>query len=97
MKRRSFLQSIGAAVAALFVPAAAAKQTAPAAPGYLTDPDVWCLMDKPGGLKVLWVYPGDIRKARKLLGPDAWIYDNLNDAITSANPNSTIRVWPAQS
>lgn len=37
MKRRSFLQGIGAAVAALFVPKAAAKTNA----DYLTDPAKW--------------------------------------------------------
>ena len=53
MKRRSFLQGIGAAVAALFVPAVAARQAA--TPAHLTDPDAWHLIDYPSGGKTLWV------------------------------------------
>lgn len=55
MKRRSFLQSIGAGIAALFVPVAA-RQTAPARPAYLTDPDTWHLIDYPNG----GINPGDL-------------------------------------
>lgn len=55
MKRRSFLQAVGGAIAAVFVPAVAARQTAPAVPGYLTDPDAWHLITKPDGGKIIWV------------------------------------------
>lgn len=54
MNRRSFLHSIGAAVAALFVPAVAARQAASFYP-HLTDPDAWHLVVGNSGGKTLWV------------------------------------------
>ena len=89
MKRRSFLQAVGAAVAALFVPTVAARQSAPAMPVFLTGPDAWHIIEKPDGGRTLWV-----NSATAMFGYGHGTFNHpfatIREAQNVANPSDVI-------